>query len=62
MTDHKNEEKVTESEQPESIGKKLRYLASQARDFCMGAGIALATLGILTGIIVLILLGFRKFF
>ena len=62
MTERGEESKNAPVAQPESIGKRLRNVVSQLGQFCVGAGIALVTLGVLTGIIVLILLGFRKLF
>jgi hypothetical protein len=61
MTDHGEESKNAPVAQPESIGKKLRNVASQLGQFCLGAGIALVTLGVLTGLIALVLLGIRQF-
>ncbi len=62
MTNCGEESKNVPVAQPESIGTRIRGIFSQLGQFCMGAGIALVVLGVLTGIIVLVLLGFRKFF
>ncbi len=46
----------------ESIGKKVRGLLSQGVQFFLGVGIALVVLGVVTGVLTLGLLIFRKFF